>query len=69
MPDITMCSNRQCYMRTTCYRYCVVPSKYRQAYYCFDGYPKCAAYSEIFRHDRVQSSQEVDRQIDEWRKR
>lgn len=31
-----MCSNKECPMRTTCYRFMAVPNEYRQSYSCFE---------------------------------
>jgi hypothetical protein len=33
MPDITMCTGKNCDLATTCYRYKAEPSKYRQSYF------------------------------------
>jgi len=33
MPDITMCSGKNCEMREICYRYTAEPSKFRQSYF------------------------------------
>lgn len=35
MPDITMCDNKDCYIRELCYRYTAKPSKI-QAYHTFN---------------------------------
>lgn len=37
MPDITMCVNTRCLMRTSCYRYMAVPSQYRQSFSKFES--------------------------------
>lgn len=67
MPDITMCSNRQCEKRSTCYRYCAVPTPGRQSVAKFMS-RDCEHYREITGYDFVQSSRQVDRQIDGWRR-
>lgn len=33
MPDITMCSGKDCPFRDQCYRYTAKPSEYQQAYF------------------------------------
>jgi hypothetical protein len=33
MPDITMCSGKDCPLKETCYRYTAKPSEYRQSYF------------------------------------
>lgn len=33
MPDITMCSGNNCELSSTCYRYKVEPTPYRQSYF------------------------------------
>ena len=33
MADITMCTDNECPMKETCYRYVAPVSKYRQAYF------------------------------------
>ena len=50
MPDISMCLNKQCESRTTCYRFTAIPSEYRQSYSDFqpaDGEDKCREYIPI----------------------
>ncbi len=32
MPDISMCSNKSCPMKDTCYRFTAAPSEFSQAY-------------------------------------
>jgi hypothetical protein len=49
MPDITMCENRECPLRETCYRFKAEPSKWRQSYFV-DMKPKdgkCDYYWKI----------------------
>jgi hypothetical protein len=50
MPDITKCKSNNCEKRTSCYRYIVDPSDFRQSYFVNppmteDG--KCQHYWEI----------------------
>ena len=33
MPDITMCANKTCIQKTTCYRYRAIPSGHRQSWF------------------------------------
>lgn len=49
MPDITMCLNRECSMRRTCFRYRAKPNEYRQSCYEFkqDENGNCDSYSDI----------------------
>lgn len=32
MPDISMCANKECELKETCYRYRAIPSRYLQSY-------------------------------------
>lgn len=34
MPDISMCSGKNCLMKETCYRYNAKPSEFMQTYFC-----------------------------------
>ena len=36
MPDITMCSNNECYMCDSCWRFCCPPDRDNQSYYHFE---------------------------------
>ncbi len=36
MPDISMCSNKQCPLANRCYRGIAIPNPYRQSYTEFD---------------------------------
>lgn len=36
MPDITMCANKKCPLKKTCYRYTATPSKFMQSYAGFE---------------------------------
>lgn len=52
MPDISMCLNKQCESRTTCYRFTAIPSEYRQSYSDLqpvDGEDKCGNYLQAAR--------------------
>jgi|GEM_PF-5152280 hypothetical protein len=33
MPDISMCSNQECFLRARCHRFTAKPSEYRQSYF------------------------------------
>lgn len=46
MPDISMCKDKTCPSRASCYRYRARPSKYRQAYsdYSCEGKERCEHY-------------------------
>lgn len=56
MSDVSMCDNRGCKMRETCYRYRKIPNKYEQHYEAFlpteddfgrfhcNGYWDCSEY-------------------------
>ena len=37
MPDITLCCNRDCPMRTKCYRYLARPDEYAQSFALFQS--------------------------------
>jgi hypothetical protein len=36
MPDISMCTNEECPLKETCYRYNATPSEFMQAYAKFE---------------------------------
>lgn len=36
MPDISMCRNHLCKLKSTCYRYTAIPNPYRQSYSDFE---------------------------------
>lgn len=36
MPDISMCANKNCYVKEKCYRYTAVPNPYWQSVATFD---------------------------------
>lgn len=45
MPDFTMCTNFDCPVRASCYRYLAVPSEYRQSYRRFEyAFGQCTEY-------------------------
>ena len=47
MPDISMCTNKYCPIRESCYRYTAIPSEYRQSYADFsynEELKKCGYY-------------------------
>lgn len=35
MPDITMCANKECPLKDSCYRFTAIPNNYRQSYSWF----------------------------------
>jgi hypothetical protein len=46
MPDISMCTNKDCPLKETCYRFKAIPDKYRQSYGGFapDDKGECKYY-------------------------
>ena len=34
MPDISMCTGKDCPFKESCYRFTATPSKYMQSYFC-----------------------------------
>lgn len=50
MPDITMCSGKDCPLKETCYRYTATPSEFMQSYFIQAPYDKeyetCGHYWE-----------------------
>lgn len=36
MPDISMCSNKECSRKEECYRFTAIPNEFRQAYADFE---------------------------------
>ena len=48
MPDITMCSGKDCPLKESCYRYTAKPSEFRQSYFSIPPYNyhlrKCIMY-------------------------
>ncbi len=48
MPDITMCMNKECPLRNTCYRYTAIPKDKGQSYAEFNFVNgKCPSYMEM----------------------
>jgi hypothetical protein len=49
MPDISMCTNDECPLNKTCYRYRATPNPHRQSYAGFkpDENGECEYYWEI----------------------
>jgi len=47
MADITMCKNKKCSKRKTCYRYMAKPDKHNQSYFLKMNENKCEYYWEI----------------------
>ena len=43
MADITMCNNKKCPVKETCYRYLAAPSQY-QSYFIINTEEKCDEY-------------------------
>lgn len=44
MPDITMCSNKDCSKKETCYRFKAKPNEYRQSYFSDMKEENCKLY-------------------------
>ncbi len=52
MPDISMCLNECCNLKTSCYRFMATPSPFNQAYTLFkpkivDGFTTCKDHMEL----------------------
>lgn len=66
MPDISMCSNGNCPLRTLCYRYRAVPSPQGQSYtwfgpkYIGPGKVDCEWFAIIAPGDRLRSMDEIE---------
>jgi len=63
MPDISMCSGKDCKIRNQCYRYRAVPSEYRQAYFVESPYDpktnKCRFFWQIEQGDYLRKADEI----------
>lgn len=59
MPDISMCVNRECELRTQCFRYRAKPSDW-QTYSSFDGGQDCEYFMEIYNEDRVRPIEDIE---------
>lgn len=46
MPDITMCANKDCPIKETCYRFKAIPSEFRQSWNNFNYDKGCEYYWE-----------------------
>lgn len=60
MPDIAICTNKACQIRSACYRYRAVPAA-RQNYAEFtpqDG--RCKSYLPIYPHRRTRRLEEIE---------
>ena len=55
MPDITMCGADNCPLKTECYRYRCIPSKYAQSYFMETPYNfdtnECEHFAGIIKGD------------------
>lgn len=65
MPDFSICCNRDCPLRESCYRYRAVPSEPQQAYAYFeyisqDASVFCAWFMAIEEGDRLLSMDEME---------
>jgi hypothetical protein len=62
MPDITMCCDKSCKIKNTCYRYMAIPSPYMQSQSKFENRDKdnCEYFVKIDKHDRVRTLDERD---------
>jgi hypothetical protein len=52
MPDITMCTNEECPLKKSCYRFMGIPSQW-QSFSHFSGGENCEAYILLVPGDRV----------------
>jgi hypothetical protein len=62
MPDISMCANKNCPSRKTCYRYLAKPNEQRQSYAIFkqDKDIACEYYTSKDGYGRVRELPEAD---------
>jgi len=62
MPDISMCQNSKCELRSNCYRYRAVPNPYRQSYgtHFNPVNGECERQMPIENGDRVRDVGEID---------
>lgn len=64
MPDISMCSNKNCKSRLECYRYRAYPSKFMQSYIVVEGETdkdKCRYFWRLDGELRVRCKSELKR--------
>ena len=60
MPDICMCLNHTCSIRSTCYRFRAVPDGFRQTYADFlEHNGVCNKYMEVQANDKLVPTEEV----------
>jgi hypothetical protein len=52
MPDITMCTNGECSLKDSCYRFRAIPSPF-QSYSHFEGDKDCQHYWLVVGTDKV----------------
>ena len=64
MLDLSLCPNKDCPSRGTCYRYLAYPSEHRQSYSLFkpDKSGRCATYMDAVFYTRKRNVIAVDKQ-------
>ena len=61
MPDISMCMNKSCPSKDTCYRFTASPNVWRQSYMDFkvaEGLDKCKSYWQDARTEQEKKQDE-----------
>jgi hypothetical protein len=55
MPDISMCSNKSCKAKGSCYRFMAVPTPGRQCYGSFgnEDHSRCEYYVKVEKGDYI----------------
>ena len=54
MPDITMCTNGECSLKESCYRFRAIPSPW-QSFSHFPGGESCDHYILVVPNDRIRT--------------
>jgi hypothetical protein len=63
MPDISMCSNENCPSKKKCYRFCAVPTPFRQSYAFYepDESGRCDSFIELteVRREQIRRAKKI----------
>jgi len=65
VPDITMCTGRECPLKEHCYRYTAEPSEFRQSYFANPPYKELRGYYTCEHHWPIEHSPDksIQRQL------
>ena len=69
MPDITMCTNKDCVIRGKCYRYRAVSEKFYQSYSFFECENEYSDYFlTLYPDDILRETEEIDAEFEKNKK-